>query len=69
VPTTMQAALYYGPRDIRLEEVAIPVLRSGICGTAASEWVAGPTTFPVRVRPPTAATSARLASVVNCGVS
>ncbi|MGV9822618.1 zinc-dependent alcohol dehydrogenase [Nocardia xishanensis] len=58
----MQAAVYYGARDIRLEEVGVPapgdgealvqVLRSGICGTDASEWVAGPKIFPVRRRHP-----------------
>jgi (R,R)-butanediol dehydrogenase/meso-butanediol dehydrogenase/diacetyl reductase len=55
--TTMQAAVYYGARDIRLERLPIPepgqgevlvrVLRSGICGTDASEWVGGPKVFPV----------------------
>ncbi|TQM33373.1 (R,R)-butanediol dehydrogenase/meso-butanediol dehydrogenase/diacetyl reductase [Nocardia bhagyanarayanae] len=58
----MQAALYHGPRDIRIEEVEIPVLatgevlvkvlRSGICGTDAGEWIAGPKVFPVRQRHP-----------------
>ncbi|WP_278264375.1 alcohol dehydrogenase catalytic domain-containing protein [Nocardia sp. AG03] len=58
----MQAALYYGPRDIRIEDVEIPtlaagevlvkVLRSGICGTDAGEWVAGPKVFPVERRHP-----------------
>ncbi|MGW6426555.1 zinc-dependent alcohol dehydrogenase [Nocardia sp. NPDC055053] len=62
MPSTMQAAVYYGARDIRLEEVGIPtpgtgealvrVLRSGICGTDASEWTAGPKTFPVHRRHP-----------------
>ncbi|WP_280243907.1 zinc-dependent alcohol dehydrogenase [Nocardia abscessus] len=58
----MQAALYYGAGDIRVEQVDIPqpgegealvrVLRSGICGTDASEWRAGPKTFPVHRRHP-----------------
>ncbi|MFF2082891.1 zinc-binding dehydrogenase [Nocardia sp. NPDC058176] len=62
MPSTMQAAVYHGPRDIRLEEVDVPtpgagealvrVLRSGICGTDASEWTAGPKTFPVQRRHP-----------------
>ncbi|WP_232331864.1 zinc-dependent alcohol dehydrogenase [Nocardia puris] len=62
MPSTMRAALYHGPRDIRIEEVAIPtlnpgevlvkVLRSGICGTDAGEWVAGPKVFPVHHRHP-----------------
>ncbi|MEU6831257.1 alcohol dehydrogenase catalytic domain-containing protein [Nocardia beijingensis] len=62
MPSTMRAAVYHGPRDIRLEDVDIPVpaegealvrvLRSGICGTDASEWIAGPKVFPVRHRHP-----------------
>nr|WP_063920922.1 alcohol dehydrogenase catalytic domain-containing protein [Nocardia mikamii] len=58
----MRAAVYYGARDIRLEEVPVPspgggealvrVLRSGICGTDASEWIAGPKTYPVTRRHP-----------------
>lgn len=53
---TMNAAVYHGARDVRLERVAVPsphdtealvrVSRVGICGTDASEWVAGPRTFP-----------------------
>ncbi|SIJ30624.1 theronine dehydrogenase-like Zn-dependent dehydrogenase [Mycobacteroides abscessus subsp. bolletii] len=59
---TMTAAVYYGPHDIRIENVPVPtpiddqvlvrVLRSGICGTDATEWVAGPKTFPVTHRHP-----------------
>ncbi|NKY41897.1 alcohol dehydrogenase catalytic domain-containing protein [Nocardia cerradoensis] len=58
----MRAAVYYGARDIRLEERPVPtpgtgeslvrVLRSGICGTDASEWIAGPKTYPVTRRHP-----------------
>jgi (R,R)-butanediol dehydrogenase/meso-butanediol dehydrogenase/diacetyl reductase len=58
----MKAALYHGRRDIRIEDVPIPalaagevlvkVVRSGICGTDASEWTAGPTVFPVQHRHP-----------------
>ena len=53
----MKAAVYYGAHDIRIEERPVPeraagealirVLRSGICGTDASEWTAGPKVFPV----------------------
>jgi (R,R)-butanediol dehydrogenase/meso-butanediol dehydrogenase/diacetyl reductase len=53
----MAAAVYHGPHDIRVTDVAVPipapgealvrVLRSGICGTDATEWVAGPKVFPV----------------------
>ncbi|MFE5286778.1 zinc-binding dehydrogenase [Nocardia sp. NPDC056611] len=60
MPPTMKAAVYHGARDIRLEEVAVPtpaagetlvrVLRSGICGTDASEWINGPKVFPVERR-------------------
>jgi (R,R)-butanediol dehydrogenase/meso-butanediol dehydrogenase/diacetyl reductase len=55
--TTMQAAVYHGARDIRVQRLPIPVpgegellvkvLRSGICGTDASEWANGPKVFPV----------------------
>lgn len=57
LPTTMRAAVYHGPRDIRLEEVPVPVpgegdvlvrvLRSGLCGTDVTEWVAGPVMIPL----------------------
>ncbi|UOR01352.1 alcohol dehydrogenase catalytic domain-containing protein [Leucobacter allii] len=53
----MQAAVYYGAHDVRLERVDVPepgagevlikVTRSGVCGTDASEWKAGPKIFPV----------------------
>lgn len=53
----MKAAVYYGDHDVRIEEVAAPlrqdgevllrVLRSGICGTDATEWKAGPIAFAV----------------------
>ena len=48
----MEAAIYYGQRDIRIEEVAQPVplenelllqvMVAGICGTDAHEYSAGP---------------------------
>ncbi|WP_394770998.1 zinc-binding dehydrogenase [Lacisediminihabitans sp.] len=53
----MKAARYYGAHDVRIEQVPDPerrpgeallrVLRSGMCGTDATEWKAGPHTFPV----------------------
>jgi len=58
----MRAAVYHGPRDVRLEELPDPapgegevllrVLRSGMCGTDATEWKAGPKTFPVETPHP-----------------
>ena len=58
----MRAAVYYGPRDIRLEEAPVPVpgtgevlvevLRSGLCGTDVTEWVAGPKLIPLHRRHP-----------------
>jgi threonine dehydrogenase-like Zn-dependent dehydrogenase len=49
----MKAAVYHGPRDIRIESVADPngpapdavvieVARAAICGTDSSEWTHGP---------------------------
>ena len=60
----MVAAVYYGPGDVRIEDVPFPkrrpgealleVVRSGMCGTDATEWRTGPLTFPVnRVHPVT----------------
>lgn len=53
----MKAAVYHGPHDVRIEdkpqpspvegEVLIKVTRSGMCGTDASEWKAGPLIFPL----------------------
>jgi len=53
----MKAAVYYGPHDVRVEErenptfqsdeVLLKVTRSGMCGTDASEWKAGPIIFPL----------------------
>jgi len=53
----MRAAVYHSDHDVRIEEVPLPqpragevllhVLRSGMCGTDATEWKAGPRTFPV----------------------
>lgn len=58
----MRAAVYHGAHDVRIEEVPTPVrapgevlikvLRSGMCGTDATEFKAGPIIFPLnRVHP------------------
>lgn len=57
LPDRMRAARFYGDHDVRIEDVDVPVLRSGevllrvlrsgICGTDATEWKAGPKMFPV----------------------
>jgi (R,R)-butanediol dehydrogenase/meso-butanediol dehydrogenase/diacetyl reductase len=59
---TMRAAVYHHTRDVRVEERPVPevrpghvlvrVLRSGICGTDASEYLHGPGMFPVHRRHP-----------------
>jgi (R,R)-butanediol dehydrogenase/meso-butanediol dehydrogenase/diacetyl reductase len=61
----MRAAVYYGARDVRVEdrpapspdegEVLLQVLRSGVCGTDATEWSSGPKTFPITTRHPVTA--------------
>lgn len=58
----MRAAVYYGDHDVRIEELPVPipqvgevllrVVRSGMCGTDATEWKSGPKTFPVLHRHP-----------------
>lgn len=61
----MRASVYHGAHDVRVEDVPEPVrrpgeailrvLRSGVCGTDATEWSSGPKTFPVnRIHPVTA---------------
>jgi (R,R)-butanediol dehydrogenase/meso-butanediol dehydrogenase/diacetyl reductase len=60
--TSMRAAVYHGAKDVRIEERPVPtvtagnvlvrVLRSGICGTDASEYQHGPGLFPVHRRHP-----------------
>ena len=61
----MRASVYHGAHDVRVENVPEPVrrpgeailrvLRSGVCGTDATEWSSGPKTFPVNgVHPVTA---------------
>jgi (R,R)-butanediol dehydrogenase/meso-butanediol dehydrogenase/diacetyl reductase len=51
----MKAAVYYASGDVRIEERELPsvgvgevllkILRSGMCGTDASEYVSGPKIF------------------------
>ncbi|QWZ07418.1 alcohol dehydrogenase catalytic domain-containing protein [Nocardioides panacis] len=58
----MKAAVYHGSRDVRIEDVPVPeprtgevllkVVRTGMCGTDATEWSAGPHLFPVERRHP-----------------
>ncbi len=58
----MRAAVYYGAKDLRIEEAAIPepgpgellleVHAAGVCGTDASEWDHGPMMFPLAERHP-----------------
>ncbi|MGH2635910.1 MAG: zinc-dependent alcohol dehydrogenase [Actinomycetota bacterium] len=58
----MRAAVYYGKRDLRVEEAPDPVagpgellLRvsaAGICGTDAGEYSAGPRMFPITAADP-----------------
>ena len=53
----MRAAVYHGDHDVRISEVPDPepgegevllrILRSGMCGTDATEWKGGPRTFPL----------------------
>lgn len=53
----MRAAVYHGPRDIRIESIPRPVprdgellvrvLRSGLCGTDVTEWTSGPLMIPL----------------------
>jgi (R,R)-butanediol dehydrogenase/meso-butanediol dehydrogenase/diacetyl reductase len=59
----MKAAFYHGPHDVRIQEVDTPtagpgevllrVSRTGMCGTDASEWKAGPIIFPLHKAHPT----------------
>jgi (R,R)-butanediol dehydrogenase / meso-butanediol dehydrogenase / diacetyl reductase len=54
---TMRAAVYHGARDVRIEsrpvprpragEVLVEVLRAGICGTDATEYLHGPRMIPL----------------------
>ena len=56
-PDSMAAAVFHGREDVRIERRAVPVpgpgqalvtvLRSGICGTDATEFRSGPIMFPI----------------------
>ena len=70
----MRAAVFHGPRDVRIETVADPVapapgevvlevLRAAICGTDASEWDHG----PVLCRPGVVLGHEFVGRVVECG--
>lgn len=58
----MRAAVYHGPKDVRIEQRPVPgvgpgqvlvrVTRSGICGTDATEYLHGPRLFPLHTRHP-----------------
>ena len=59
----MRAAVYHGPRDVRVElvsdpsppergEVLLRVRRAGICGTDAHEYLHGPVLVPLQQRHP-----------------
>ena len=57
----MKAAVFYGPKDVRLEDVAEPEIRDGsvkvkvdwcgICGTDLHEYLAGPIFIPPQGSP------------------
>jgi (R,R)-butanediol dehydrogenase / meso-butanediol dehydrogenase / diacetyl reductase len=61
----MKAAVYHGPKDIRLEQVSEPEIRDGsvkvkvdwcgICGTDLHEYTSGPIVTPVEPHPLTGA--------------
>jgi len=58
---TMRAARWHGRRDVRLDEVPVPIPRSdqalieiewcGICGTDLEEYTGGPVTIPEAAHP------------------
>lgn len=58
---SMQAARYYGPRDVRIEEtdagtvgpneVRVDIAACGICGSDLHEYAAGPITIPADPHP------------------
>jgi (R,R)-butanediol dehydrogenase/meso-butanediol dehydrogenase/diacetyl reductase len=58
----MIAAVYHGAGDVRIESMDVPtpatgevllkILRSGMCGTDASEYKSGPNMFPVANKHP-----------------
>ncbi|MBO9521391.1 MAG: alcohol dehydrogenase catalytic domain-containing protein [Nocardioidaceae bacterium] len=59
---TMTAAVYHGPRDVRIETVEVPapgpgellvrVGTVGVCGTDAAEWSSGPHLHPLHTTHP-----------------
>lgn len=59
---SMRAAVFHGRGDVRIEtadrptpgpdDVLVRVLRTGLCGTDATEWAHGPVMTPVRERHP-----------------
>ena len=61
VPEVMQAARWYGPRDVRVEEIPVPrpdagevlvaVERTGLCGSDLEEYREGPTAIPADAVP------------------
>ena len=72
----MKAAVFHGPRDVRIETVAdsaapapgdvvLEVLRAAICGTDASEWDHG----PVLCRPGVVLGHEFVGRVVECGAN
>jgi (R,R)-butanediol dehydrogenase / meso-butanediol dehydrogenase / diacetyl reductase len=59
----VKAAVYHGPRDVRIEAISEPpqpgpgdllleVVRGAICGTDSSEYVSGPKLIPLHERHP-----------------
>lgn len=62
LPASMPAAVYYGTRDLRIEERAVPVPAAGelllrvgsvgVCGTDSGEWDHGPVQIPLATRHP-----------------
>ena len=58
----MKAAVYHASGDVRIEQYEVPtpatgevllkVLRSGMCGTDASEYKSGPKMFPTQTKHP-----------------
>ena len=62
IPSQMKAAVYHAAGDVRIETVDTPtpnanqvllrVLRSGMCGTDASEYKAGPKIFATEKKHP-----------------
>ena len=72
----MKAAVWYGNKDIRVEEkqiekpgpgeVQVQVVRAGICGTDLHEWWAGPIWMPVDEPHPLTGKTAPLTAGHEC---